>query len=287
LQLSANIRPSTGHVGGVNKVFEDRPPEQTVRDDAVMLASLGILAYSASMLTHEAIGHGGFCIAVGGHNVMLTAWAERCAFPDGAPFGIEAAGPGVQFAAGLLSWLAMRHVSSHLKNLHAFLWLYMVFDLFIASGYVAFSGVTDFGDAAVVIAGLPLHALWRCALVALGAAAYYSSMRAATAELSRFIGGIAGRANRFVRIPYLTAGVLASCGAALNTTMPSTGITVGLAAVSSFGAGWGMLMLPRMMGAGQTGVPVPDTSLQRNIAWILAAGVVGVAFILVLGRGLE
>jgi hypothetical protein len=29
------------------------------------------------------------------------------------------------------------------------------------SGYVAFSGVTDFGDAAVIIAGLNPHIVWR------------------------------------------------------------------------------------------------------------------------------
>jgi hypothetical protein len=35
----------------------------------MMLAALGILAYAASMMRHEALGHGGYCIAVGGHTV--------------------------------------------------------------------------------------------------------------------------------------------------------------------------------------------------------------------------
>jgi hypothetical protein len=39
----------------------------------MMLGALGILAYAASMMTHEALGHGGYCLALGGHNVMLTA----------------------------------------------------------------------------------------------------------------------------------------------------------------------------------------------------------------------
>ncbi len=48
------------------------------RESAIMLGAFGILAYAASMMTHEALGHGGYCLALGGHNVMLTAWAEGC-----------------------------------------------------------------------------------------------------------------------------------------------------------------------------------------------------------------
>lgn len=61
----------------------------------MMLAAMGILAYAASMMTHEALGHGGYCLAVGGRNVMLTVWGERCEFPGVPATGIEAAGPGV------------------------------------------------------------------------------------------------------------------------------------------------------------------------------------------------
>jgi hypothetical protein len=59
-------------------------------DNAIMLGALGTLAYAASMMTNEALGHGGYCLAVGGHNVMFTAWGERCNFPDVHAFGIEA-----------------------------------------------------------------------------------------------------------------------------------------------------------------------------------------------------
>ncbi len=43
-----------------------------------MLAALGMLAYIASIMTHEALGHGGYCLAAGGHNTMLTGWWETC-----------------------------------------------------------------------------------------------------------------------------------------------------------------------------------------------------------------
>jgi len=254
-----------------------------------MLGALGVIAYAASMLTHEALGHGGFCVALGGHNAMLTAWAERCNFPGAPPFGIEAAGPVVQFVAGLLAWLALRRLTLDSPNLRCLLWLYMVFSLFISSGYVAFSGVTDFGDAAVVIAGLEPHILWRGGLIVLGAAVYYFSMLAAAFELERIAGSDGGnaRSKRLVWIPYLAAGALACCGAALNRTMPSTLATLGLAAASSFGAGWGMSQLPYMRRGAATNDAATAAHLRFSLVWALAAAAAAAAFIFALGPGLK
>jgi hypothetical protein len=85
-----------------------------VADSAVALGTLGILAFGASMMTHEALGHGGYCMAAGGHNTALTAWAEGCNLH---PVGIEAAGPVSQFGAGLLAWLVLRLLSPRVPRL--------------------------------------------------------------------------------------------------------------------------------------------------------------------------
>jgi hypothetical protein len=50
----------------------------------------------------------------------------------------------------------------------------LAFNLFDGTGYFFFSGVTDFGEWAAVIAGLPAHWLWRTLLVAVGVASYFS-----------------------------------------------------------------------------------------------------------------
>lgn len=258
------------------------------QDHALMLGALGILAYAASMMTHEALGHGGYCLAVGGHNAMLTAWGERCNFPNGQPFGIEAAGPGLQFSAGLLSWWVLRRLSMQASRLRYFLWLYMVFDLLVASGYVAFSGVTDFGDAAVLITGLNPHVLWRGVLILIGATAYYLSMWIAAKELKRLVGMNDGSQPVFplVFIPYAAAGVFACCAGALNRTMPA-GVAVGLAAASSFGAGFGMLRLPAMQRAMTSSPLQPGVFISWSAGWALGALVVIAAFLLVIGPGLE
>jgi hypothetical protein len=247
-------------------------------DNAIVIGALGILAYAASMMTHEALGHGVYCLAAGGHNTGLSAWAEECNLH---PAGIEAAGPGLQFAAGLLAWLVLHLLSPDAARLRYFFWLYMVFDLFISSGYVAFSGVTNFGDAAVIIAGSRPHSVWRGVLFFLGAATYYLSMRATALELGRFAGTDRDhrRLLRLVWIPYVAVGVFACCAAALNRTMPS-GTLIGLAAASSLGAGLGMSRLPAMQCRVAIGAPETNIYLRWNATWVLAAAVVVAGFLI-------
>jgi hypothetical protein len=250
-----------------------------------MLGALGILAYAASMMTHEALGHGVYCLVTGGRNVSLTAWAEGCNIH---PSGIEAAGPAVQFGAGLLAWLVLHLLSPGVARLRYFFWLYMVFNLLVSSGYVAFSGVTDFGDAAVIIAGLNPHIVWRGVLIVLGAAVYFLSMLATAFEFRRFAGpaNTGRRLFRLVWIPYVTAGVFACGSAALNQTMPH-GTAFGLAVASSFGAGLGMLRLPAMQSGKALRAPAAGDYLNWSTAWGVAAAVVVVIFLLFIGPGLK
>jgi hypothetical protein len=256
-----------------------------VTDNSVVLASLGVLAYAASMMTHEALGHGLYCLAAGGHNTSLTAWEEGC---DSHPVGIEVAGPGLQFAAGLLAWVTLRLLSSEAARLRYFLWLYMVSDLFISSGYIAFSGVSNFGDAAIIIAELRPHDMWRGLLILFGVVTYYLSMRATALELGRFVGNDRGekRLFRLAWIPYMAVGVFACSAAALNKTMPASTV-IGLAAASSFGAGLGMLGLPAMQRGVAIRAPGSTVYLGWSVTWVMAAALVVVAFLIFIGPGLE
>jgi len=255
------------------------------QDNAWMLAALGILAYVASMMTHEALGHGGYCLAFGGHNVMLTAWGESC---DLRAPGIEAAGPGVQFGAGLLAWSMFHRVSRNAARLRYFLWLYMVFNLFVSCGYVLFSGVTNFGDAAVLVAGLQPPIVWRGALVLLGSLGYFLSMRVAAAELKGFVGAddASKRLWRLVWIPYVAAGAFACCGGALNQTM-GHGAAIGLAAASSFGAGFGLLRLPDMQRGMTPKNSLPAHYVAWSVAWGGAAALTIALFLFFIAPGLR
>lgn len=258
------------------------------RDSAIMLAALGILAYAASMMTHEAVGHGVYCVAAGGHNTMLTVWEETCRFPGVPPLGIKAAGPGVQFGAGFASWVVLRLLFPNAAGLRYFFWLFMVFGLLVSSGYVAFSGVTNIGDAAEIVVGRHTFALWRGGLIVLGAGIYFLSMRAAAFELKRFAGGddASGRLFRLVWIPYVAAGVFACLTGALNRTI-KPGAALGMAAASSFGAGLGMLFLPFMRRDIAAKESSPTVYVGLRTAWVIVAVAVIGVFLFFIGPGLE
>jgi hypothetical protein len=286
---NGSINDTKLRIYGVQEMTsEDTSTRQSAtKDSAITLAALGILAYAASMMTHEALGHGGYCLAVGGHTTMLTPWAETCHFPGAPALGIKAAGPGVQFGMGLLAWLTLRVLPRGLARLRFFLWLCMVFNMFVSSGYIAFSGVTGFGDAAEVIARLHPAMVWRGGLIVVGAAVYYMAMVAAALELKRFVGqdDESRRLFRLVWIPYAAVGVFA-CSTAAMSRMLGHGDALGLAVASSFGAGWGMFRLPDMIRGMAMQRPSPTVYVNWSAAWGVAAAAVIVAFLFLIGPGL-
>jgi hypothetical protein len=66
-----------------------------------------------------------------------------------------------------------------------------------------------------------------------------------------------------------------------------TGVAVGLAAASSFGAGFGMLRLPAMQRAMTLSPLRPGVFITWSIGWAVAALVVIAIFLLIIGPGLE
>ena len=275
----------------------------TSRDSTAMLAALGTLAFAASMMTHEALGHGGYCLAVGGHNTLVTPWSETCHFPALPRLGIKVAGPGVQFSAGLLAWLALHRVPPHATRLRYFLWLCMTLSLFISSGYVAFSGILNAGDAAEVVA--PLHGpyVWRGIIILLGSTVYFLSMWAAAFELRRFASSDDGmhRIFRLVWVPYASVGAFTCCTIAMNRIIghgvsglgvasPGLSRTVGLAGLalaSSFGAGSGMFGLPPMVHGRFLRNSSPAQYVKWSTAWGTIAGAVFLLFLFSIGPGLH
>jgi hypothetical protein len=256
------------------------------RDNLVTVSAVAILAYVATMMTHEALGHGALCIVTGGRNVMLTGWGEACDLHP-VPMGITAAGPTLQFGAGLMAWLVLSKLTpGRYMVQRSFLWLYMVYSLFISSSYVAFSGLTNFGDGATIIAGLSPPWLWRTVLVVTGALAYYLSMWLAASELRRIIGDDNNRRiSNFMWVAYLAIGLLACSAGALNTTMPH-GVALELAALTSFGSGLGMVRLPDLQRGMTKQTSVPATSVNWSLPWVLGAVVGGTLFVFVLGPGI-
>jgi hypothetical protein len=251
------------------------PPVATARE-GVRQAAIGALAFMLACLAHEAVGHGGLCIALGGRITLLSSVYFRCS--QSHPL-VDAAGPAMNLVAGAACWgvLAVRAPAS--RHWRAFLALGMAFNLFWGSGYLLYSAVGGEGDWAFVLRDLALQPpwAWRWAMGVLGAVLYAGSLRLVGAKLPPGLS---------TTLAWVVGG-LASCVAVLffrGAVAPA----LSQAAWESVGAAAGLLLLAR---------GVPAMTLVRGAAsahardrggqgWVAAAIVAFAAFVATLGRGL-
>jgi hypothetical protein len=165
---------------------------------AIRYVLLGMLAFVCACVAHEAIGHGGACLATGGRIVLLTSVYARCA--PGAPV-IDAAGPFMNLAVAAIAWrvLAWREPPSTMKLLAVFVF---AFNALWGAGYFIYSAVLDIGDLTFV--WRDLHAtppwLWRTMLGALGVMLYGVCLRLLAPHLPPKLP---------VLVAYISAGTLA------------------------------------------------------------------------------
>jgi hypothetical protein len=134
--------------------------------DLLTLAALGVVAYVSETLLHEAVGHGGACLALGGRVESIAPLYMRCSVTAPA---LAAAGPGMNLLAGAAGLLALRGLSGRSRH---FAWLVFVFNWLIAAGYLLVGAATGFGDWGALFAGVSPDWHWR-APAALAALAFY------------------------------------------------------------------------------------------------------------------
>jgi hypothetical protein len=126
------------------------PPKSD--DDALTIIAIGILAFIAADVTHEALGHGLAVAAVGAKPVLLTT----CYFSSSGNFSrwIPAGGGIGNVLMGLLFLLSLRIFRPRSQHLRYFFVLSVAFNLLFATAYPFYSGIAMFGDWAAVISGL-------------------------------------------------------------------------------------------------------------------------------------
>jgi hypothetical protein len=162
--------------------------------------------------------------------------------------------------------------------------LVAAFNLFFAFGYPAYSGFARFGDWAAVIDGLEPRWMWRALLVVVAVGGYYGSMRLLAPKVAP-LAGIAGssagelsakaRLRRMTLIPYVASLVLAALAGSLNPKGLSTLLTAGVPAAAA------------AFGLTQMDLEEVSAPMERSLPWIVAAVVVLVVFVAVLGPGLR
>jgi hypothetical protein len=256
---------------------------QNGRGRLVTTIAIGVIAYIAAVLLHEAVGHGGVCIATGGHITMLDPLGMRCSIVQPV---MVAAGPVMNLLAGMLCWIGLRSATAWPANARYFLWFSMMFNLLIAAGYMAVCGVMNFGDWAVLIGGREPAVAWRAGLIGLAIALYYLFLRLLAIEYYRLAGppGFDGsRLRAFALFPTIAAAIVACAAAALSPTdrVLAFELSVGTTVV----VGLTLLRLPDIIRhVRKKPVTAPD-HIAFSPIWIGCALVASVLFIVFIGPG--
>jgi hypothetical protein len=252
-------------------------------DDVLTVCAISLVAAILANIVHEGLGHAATALVTGTQSGVLTTVAWSSDFDSRL---VAAGGTLANLAAAMVFWTALRSATSAAVRLRFFLLTSLAFNLFAGTGYFFFSGVTNFGDWAVVIAGLQAHWLWRSLLVVAGVGSYYGAVLIVGAGLVRYVGvprNEPGRLRKLTFIPYFSTVLLFSAGGLLNPI----GIQLiwQSALPASAGADSGLLWL-RYYIPRRTVPERPSDGIKRNYVWITVAVALSLVFIFVLGRGI-
>lgn len=257
-------------------------PVQT-KDDVLTICAISGLAGILANILHEGLGHAATALLTGAKSGVLSTVAWSSAQDSRL---VSAGGTLANLAAGLVFWIALRSLKSSSVRWRFFLLISLAFNLFDGTGYFLFSGFTDFGDWAAVIAGFPEHWLWRLLLVVVGISSYFAAVLVVGSALVRYVGVARNEPRRLTKLtllPYLTSILLACASGLLNPIGIQLMWQSALPATA--GGHSGLLWLKYYIPKGA----LPERSsdvIYRNYAWICAAAVLSVFFIFVLGRGI-
>jgi len=268
-------------------------PRRAVPSDLLTVTSLAVLAYAAANVLHEGLGHGGACLLVGGAPRLLTSVSFACDTSGTAPTAsriVAAGGTVMNLLAGGLAALAYRRARSSAAAMRFFLWLFATINMLQAFGYFLFSGVGRVGDWAAVMAPVEPAWTWRIGLSIVGGVLYWIATNRAFVALGIFIGGRSSDrypiGKRLALASYFTGGALYCLSGLLN---PGGLLLLAIsAAAASLGGTSGLAWGPQLM-RGRDDGPSSDTPTRvpRNIRVIVAAGLVGLVFVFVLGPGVR
>lgn len=267
-------------------------PEQP-RHDPLTVVAIALLAYVIGDVLHEAVGHGGACLLVGGRALVLSTVHFECDNHTVGDFGVRfiaAGGTLVNLCAGALVALAWRRAAPVSGALAWFLWLLIAVNLFSGTGYFLFSGVAGIGDWVDVVRGIGPAWVTRLGLSVLGGATYWLVVRYTLRALNPFLTGDGEqrvRSATSLTLPAYLAGGILSCIAGLLNPVGMVLVAIS-AAAASFGGTSGLAWMPQLL-HGERAAPSGGTPrlVSRSWEWIVLGAVAAALFVLVLGPGVR
>lgn len=263
------------------------------RPDLLTLAAIAVVAYALADVVHEGFGHAGTCALVGGRPRVLTSMnfeGDTEGLPALGNRLIAAGGSVANLMAAALALPFLRWGRDRSAATWFFLWTFVTINLLQATGYLLFSGVGGIGDWAAVIRGWAPEWLWRLLLAAAGGLSYFIAVRwAMTTLATRLEEPAPARVN--VAYLYTLTPYFVGCGLYVVAGLrnPAGLMLVAVSAVAaSLGGTSGLAWGPQLLR--DPDIPSASghvTRLSRHWGWIALAGVVGLAFVTVLGPGIH
>ncbi len=254
-----------------------------VKDDALTICAISLISAMLADVLHEGLGHAALALLTGTQSGVLSTVAWSSAVDSRL---VAAGGTLVNLAAAFVFWIALRSLKQASVEIRFFLLTSLAFNLFTGTGYFFFSGVTNFGDWAVVIAGMHPYWLWRTLLVVIGMPAYYGAVLLVGIGLVRYVGvprDEPRRLRKLTFIPYFSAALILAAGGLLNPI--GIQLVWQSALPGAAGADCGLLWLRYYIPKGT----VPERGLEginRSYPWIAVAAILALVFVFLLGRGI-
>ena len=263
--------------------------QRPVLPDRLTVIAIAVIAYAGVNIFHEIIGHCGTAALLGIKCKLISSTYFYFASPPPTwKYNIiVVAGSTANWTIGLVCLALLRSLrTTHI--LSYFLWLFMCVNLFLASTYMAAAPIIKYGDSYMLIHALPGQLFWRSAVVLAGGVICWLSFRLCSAELNRLIG-FGGRAARSIAwelvVPAYVAGGVITVASGLFSQLPAKWAQL-QAAGGTFGLTIWLLLLPLRIPDAPASVEHP-AMVRRSIWWIVAGALIGLAFIGVLGPGVQ
>ena len=160
---------------------------------------------------------------------------------------VPASGPLANLLFGILGYMAVRRIS-RVGPARLLLWLFAFANLFVGTGYILYSGLTNFGDSAFVIAGMKPAWVFRGILIVFGACGYRSSVQLAARDMLGLIRNgsvLADDVPRIVHPSWIAGSLLYFVASLFNPVSPSLILYDGFS--ESCGVAVGFLLLAKIV----------------------------------------
>jgi hypothetical protein len=260
-------------------------------DDLMTVAAVGMLAFIATDIAHEVIGHGiGFLIAGGRAGILTTTrLIHEPRLPDPGWRVFDIGGPVGNLIWAGVCFLAQHQISRAAVALRLFLWATMSFSLLWEFGYLMKCGLTGQGDAMALTTGFTPGWLWRALMFLAGLVLYRWALSFISAELHFVLSAKAAPwRSRLVRLLMIlcgAGGLIACAGPIFDPRGRLEMLNSG--ALTSFASWVGLFAVPSLFSVHADKDLIAAGPVGRSGTLILFAAIASVLFVAILGPGVH